>query len=154
MEGLTWQIWVAVGLILSLLEIITSGFFILLFGIASLAPAAVSFLGGGLIAQLLAFAIASFLLVAFVRPLLEPAFAKEALKTNVDALVGRSAVVIDEVKPQREFGLVRVEGERWSAWTEGREAITEGTKVRILAVEGVRLQVEPFDDAIGETKED
>jgi membrane-bound serine protease (ClpP class) len=60
------------------------------------------------------------------------------VKTGVEALAGEKAQVITECRP---LGKVRVRGELWAA--ECALGAGEGDTVRITAVRGLTLEVEP-----------
>ncbi|MEM0128792.1 MAG: NfeD family protein [Thermoplasmata archaeon] len=64
------------------------------------------------------------------------------MTTTVATLVGREAVVVAPVVPDTLRGKVRVGSEIWSA--TGAQPIAEGTRVRVVAGEGVALRVEPI----------
>ncbi len=59
-----------------------------------------------------------------------------------EQLVGSLAVADDALTPG---GYVRVQGERWQA--ESSRPVAPGANVRVRAVRGLTLQVEPADDA-------
>jgi membrane protein implicated in regulation of membrane protease activity len=61
-------------------------------------------------------------------------------KTNVEALIGKRAVVLEEVAPLK-YGRVKVGGEDWAAVPEGDSVIPPGTIVVIKGHEGVKLIV-------------
>lgn len=63
---------------------------------------------------------------------------RRAPAVGVDALIGSAAVVTTECRP---LGQVRVKGELWQA--RCAEGAAEGATVRILAVDGLLLVVEP-----------
>jgi|SRR5919201_4983411 membrane-bound serine protease (ClpP class) len=60
------------------------------------------------------------------------------LRSGPETLVGRTATVVDDCEP---FGRVRLDGEYWKA----RASIPakEGETVRITALDGLTLEVEP-----------
>jgi membrane-bound serine protease (ClpP class) len=58
--------------------------------------------------------------------------------TGVEGLIGERAEVIEALSPA---GRVRIRGEIWNA--RGRTAVPAGEPVRIAAVEGLTLLVEP-----------
>ncbi len=64
-------------------------------------------------------------------------------KSNVDALIGKTALVTRAIDPDRG-GQVRFEGETWVAFA--REPIAADTKVRITSVTGTKLHVEKMQD--------
>jgi membrane-bound serine protease (ClpP class) len=66
-------------------------------------------------------------------------------QTGVEELVyevGRVTTTIDGGAGTTKRGMVRIRGELWQATSAG--AITEGTRVRVLRVDGLTLQVEPL----------
>jgi membrane-bound serine protease (ClpP class) len=60
------------------------------------------------------------------------------LRSGPETIVGKTATVIDECAP---LGRVRFQGEVWTA--RSSEPIAEGQSVRITAVDGLTLDVEP-----------
>jgi membrane-bound serine protease (ClpP class) len=67
---------------------------------------------------------------------------RSAVSVGRDALVGREAVTATYMRPS---GVIVVDDERLDATTSG-EYIEQGARVRISAVEGPRIIVEPFED--------
>jgi len=60
------------------------------------------------------------------------------LRSGPEMLVGRMAKVVDEIDP---VGRVRLDGEYWNA--RARVPVSEGETVRIKAIDGLTLEVEP-----------
>jgi membrane-bound serine protease (ClpP class) len=56
-----------------------------------------------------------------------------------ETLTGAAGVVVETLQPR---GMVRIEGEEWSAESTTGAEIPKGTTVRVVAVDGLRLQVE------------
>ena len=77
----------------------------------------------------------------WIRPKLESLRRAKIQRTNADRLIGMEGVVIVPVNPVEGKGQVKVEGQVWSAKAE--RAISEGTKVKVRAIEGVKLIVDP-----------
>jgi membrane protein implicated in regulation of membrane protease activity len=65
----------------------------------------------------------------------------QPLSTTSGSLVGQEAIVITDVVPNTLRGKVRVRSEVWSA--KAKAPIPAGTKVRVVAGEGVSVTVEP-----------
>jgi len=63
--------------------------------------------------------------------------------SSVERLVGVEGVVQKPLDPE---GVVLVAAEEWSAISVGREELARGTRVRVTAVDGLRLTVEPIED--------
>ncbi len=68
--------------------------------------------------------------------------------TGVERLVGAEGVVIEALEPR---GQVRVQAEVWTATlaTGGTQPVPVGTRVRVLAIRGLSLVVEPTTEASG-----
>jgi len=62
-------------------------------------------------------------------------------KTNIDALMGRSTVAKTDIDPI-DGGVVKLIGELWFCRPEYDVVIKEGSKVKVVGVEGVSLKVE------------
>lgn len=60
------------------------------------------------------------------------------LRSGPETLVGRTAIVVDEIDP---LGRVRLEGAYWNA--RSGVPVHEGERVRIEAVDGLTLDVTP-----------
>ena len=61
--------------------------------------------------------------------------------TNADALIGRQALVSEEIKPV-VGGRVKVDGDDWKAVTADGKSVEAGKAVKILKVDSVILTVE------------
>ena len=124
LEGVSVQltsVWFAVGAVVSLL---------------------LSFFIGSIWAQIWVFLIVSFLCLLAVRPLAKKYFAPQSHKpTNVDSLIGREAVVKEEINNLESRGLVKVMGQDWTARSQTGENIPAGTIVTVDHIEGVKVFV-------------
>lgn len=61
-------------------------------------------------------------------------------KTNLDALIGKTAVVIEDIDNICENGAVKVEGKVWTARNvDGDTRIPAGEQVKICEIRGVKL---------------
>jgi membrane protein implicated in regulation of membrane protease activity len=150
MEGrplVEWQLWLVLAMVLGVAEIITTGFFVLWFAIGAGAAALAAALGADIVVQLVVFLAISGLLVIFTRPVVHRFVEgrRPAYRTNVSALVGKVGVVVREVEPLEVTGLVKVQGEIWTAVTDGA-SIPEGVAVVVERVDGVKLSVSPTRD--------
>lgn len=90
--------------------------------------------------QILVFTIVSILAIIFLRPLVKKKLETPKFSTNIDALVGKNALVTTDIN---EFclGTVKIEGIEWSAFSECKETIASGEIVTICEVVGNKLKV-------------
>ncbi len=63
-------------------------------------------------------------------------------RTGREGLIGKVGHVVDSLSPE---GYVFVNGERWAAFHDGDVSLQAGQTVRVRAVDGFRLHIEPVD---------
>jgi membrane protein implicated in regulation of membrane protease activity len=139
----SWIVWLVLAALLGVAEIMTTTLAFGLLAVAAVAAAIVGAVGLGLPLQLAAFAVAAGAGLGVVRPLAVRHIRQPPLlRTGTSALVGRSAIVTEEVTPLD--GRVRIGGEVWSARSyDESQVIPEGSKVDVLAIEGATALVHP-----------
>ena len=137
--------------------------------VATLGLTSIWFAGGAVVAviaaalqapiwlQILLFFAVSLLLLFFTRPVAVRYFNKDRVRTNVESMIGRQAIVTSEIDNLQGIGQVTVGGQEWSARTEKDGLnLQPGTVVDIVAVSGVKLivKVDPqMTKATGEVHE-
>ena len=137
-----WVWWIVAAGVLAVAEVLTGGTLVLLM----LAGGAAA---GGLTAALGAppalsvgvFALVSVALLGLVRPIARRHMRvhREA-RTNVAALVGAEALVLESVDGQD--GRIKLAGEIWSARAyDGQSVFEPGTRVQVLQIEGATALV-------------
>lgn len=99
----------------------------------------------GTTVQILAFIIASTVLLIFTRPLVKKLVKNSTEKTNVDALIGKTAVVTDDIDNLKENGAVKLGGIIWTARSADNTTINKNSIVTIEKVEGVKVFVRQSD---------
>lgn len=140
-----WHIWVIVGLVLFIAEILIPGFLVACFGVGCMAAALAAGVGGGTAWQLFAFSVGTLVVYFTIRPVvLRYLYPKDdTRKTNVDALVGRVGVVTIALDPQSGTGRVKVGGEDWRGVPMDDVTIDVGQRVEVVRVDGTKLLVRP-----------
>lgn len=144
----SWQIWVVVAALLLVAEMFAPGFWLASVAIGCLAAAVAGLLPIGLLGQALVFAAAALGSLVGLRPMLVRRFLNapgREVRTNVEALVGKTGVVVQRFDPVTRLGRVKVEGEDWrGALIEGAggAALEPGTRVLVVQVDGSTLLVE------------
>ena len=138
-----WWIWVALVIIFALIEVFTLGLTTVWFALAALVVVFLSFLKISMPVQFLIFIIISAVLLVFTRPLAVKKFKLGRVKTNVDSLIGKHALVIRKIG-EFEIGEAKVNGQIWTARSDTNTEIAEGKKCEVLRIEGVRLVVRPL----------
>ena len=116
--------------------------------------ATIWFAGGALIAllaaaihapiwlQVVLFLAVSLLLLFYTRPIAKRFFNRNVTKTNVDTVIGKNAIVVEEIDNLQGKGRVTLAGQEWTARSvEENGIIPEGAVVEVEAVSGVKLMV-------------
>ncbi|MEP0829483.1 MAG: NfeD family protein [bacterium] len=138
MPTIFW-LWLAAAVIFLIIEIGTPSLVFACFVVGSIGAAVTSWLDGSYLIQLAVFAGISIILIPTTRPLARKITKPSPQPTNVDAMIGKSGVVLEKIDPSTESGQVRVDGQVWRA--KANEIINEGAKIKVLSVVGARLNV-------------
>lgn len=133
--------WLIAAILLLIIEVFTGTFVILWIGIAAFLAGIAAAVVEGPMVPWISFIVASVLLLWFKRPLVHRLRQHLPTRTNVDALVNQYAMVIETIDPKANTGRVRVGSDEWRA--RASEVIEAGTWVRVKAVNGATLIVEP-----------
>ncbi len=135
-------IWLALMVLFILVEAATAGLTTIWFAGGALAAFLAALVGGDLVVQVILFVLVSLLLLIFTRPLVKKYLNGRTLKTNADSLIGRTAVVSEEISNLRATGTIMIDGMSWTARSESEEEIPVGAEVRIREIRGVKCIVE------------
>lgn len=146
MEIEVWHIWIIVAVLLFIAEIFTPTFLMACLALGCIAAGISSYFDYGIKIQLFSFSIGTLIGFFGVRPfMLKYAYRKnDTIKTNVDALVGKTGKVTVTIDNSKNEGRVTVEGDNWRAETKNNEIINDGEKVEILKIDSTILIVKPI----------
>ena len=138
-----WQFWLIASGIFFVIEIITIGFLFFWLGVSALIAMVSSFFISNIVIQTTIFVIASAILILATRPLVNKFFNSDSIKTNVEAIVGKTGVVTKNIKSINSTGQIKVDGETWSAISEDEIDIEKGTQIVVKDIKGVKAIVTP-----------
>ncbi len=140
---MVWIIWLIVAVILGVAEILTTTLAFGLIAVAALVGGVTAAAGGNIAIQLGAFIVASAAGLGVVRPVAVRHIKQPPLlRTGTAALVGRTALVLEDVSAYT--GRVRIGGEEWSARPYDETLVLPaGSTVDVLKIEGVTALVYP-----------
>ncbi|MFJ6716981.1 MULTISPECIES: NfeD family protein [unclassified Streptomyces] len=112
-----------------------------MFAVGAALAAVAAALGAGVVAQVLVFVIVSIALIAVVRPLANRHRDQRPQHlSGIDALKGRSAVVLERVDGRG--GRIKLAGEIWSARTLDSDTVFEpGESVDVVDIDGATAVV-------------
>ena len=136
-------LWLVLLIVFVIAEIATVGLTTIWFAGGALVAIFLALAGMPFFVQMIAFLVVSLVLLFCTRPLAMNYFNRERVKTNVDDLVGKQAIVLTDIDNLQGTGQVSLNGMEWTAraWEEGK-AIPEGAVVTVKAIQGVKLLVE------------
>jgi membrane protein implicated in regulation of membrane protease activity len=140
----SWIVWLIVAAVLGVAELVTITFAFGIIAVAAVVAAVVGAFHVDLGIQLAAFVVAAGAGLGFLRPFaIRHIKQPPALRTGTAALVGRSAIVVEEVN--EHSGRVRIEGEEWSSrpYLDESLVIPAGTKVDVMQIKGATALVYP-----------
>lgn len=104
--------------------------------------------------QVLLFLLVSIILLVYTRPIAMKYFNKDRTKTNVSSVIGKQAIVVDEIDNLQGLGKVTVGGQEWTARnTVEDQIIPVGTVVVVEEVKGVKLMVRSTPKVVEVTEE-
>ena len=135
-------IWLVVLIIAAIVEVLTMGLTTIWFAGGALVAIVATLLHAPIAIQVVLFFVVSLLLLFFTRPVAVRYFNRDRVKTNVESLVGKQAIVISEINNIQGIGQVTVGGNQWSARSvSDNVVIPAGAVVNILSINGVKLIV-------------
>ena len=136
-------LWLAVTVVLVVLEAATYQLIAIWFAIGSLFAMLAAFFGFcGFQGQLTVFTVVSLAALIATRPFLKKVLNVQKTPTNADRIIGQRAMVLTAISPLKK-GRVRVSGLDWSAASD--EEISEGSVVEVLSIEGVTVKVKKIN---------
>lgn len=134
--------WLAVFLVLLLIEMSTMALTTIWFAGGALVSCLLAVAGVDIRIQLAVFVVVSFALLVFTRPVMIRFVNSRTKKTNVDSLIGKKARVSETIHNELGIGAAVLNGQEWMARSEKDEdIIEEGTLVEVAAITGVKLIV-------------
>lgn len=139
-DAWVWWLIAAVGLGIPL--VITAMPELGMFAAGAVAGAVTAGLGAGVVAQVVVFVIVSVALIAVLRPIAyKNQRQRPELRSGVDALRGRQAVVLERVDGG-EGGRIKLGGEVWSARSlESGQVFDPGQQVDVVEIDGATAVV-------------
>ena len=137
-----WLVFIIVGLLLVLLELIVgveTGLELVFIGSAFIIGGLATWPSHSWLLTLIVTSIICVAYVAFGRRYVHRWTLVSKAKTNIDAIIGRRGIVLKDIARNID-GLVKVGNEQWRARAE--EDIKKGDEIVVTAVSGVTLIVE------------
>ncbi|KTR38727.1 NfeD family protein [Rothia kristinae] len=142
-----WALWLLVVLLLGVIEMFSLEFVCLMMAGGAAAAAVTAVATGSWPIQVLVFAAVSLALLGLVRPSMVRRLNRNTPETrnNAEALVGRPVQALERVTGLQ--GLVRLEGDVWTARSAGGLSLDTGAFGRVVRIDGATAVVDPDADA-------
>ena len=134
--------WMVILILCIVIEVLTLGLTTIWFAAGALVAIFAALLYAPIFVQVILFLLVSLTLLFFTRPIAVKYFNRDRVKTNMESMVGRQAIVTGEIDNVQATGQVTVSGQEWSArsWDD-KVRIPAGAVVVVVAISGVKLIV-------------
>jgi membrane protein implicated in regulation of membrane protease activity len=133
--------WLIIAAVCFIGEIMIPQFFLFWFGVGSIGALASHFLGLSYSYQWVVFAVISVVGLISTRRFARMILKKEPKKAGVERLIDEVMLVTKEIDNSKGIGQVKGRGDIWRAISQDGNVIQEGSKVKVIKVEGVSLVV-------------
>lgn len=138
-----FYVWLLIIILLTIVEIITVNFVTIWFVASGLISLILSFFTDNFLLQVGVFTILGIILLLTTRPVVNKVIKKNNIPTNTDRIIGMKGIVTENIS-STEYGEVKVDGKRWTAMS--KEELSIGSIVKILKIDGVKLEVEKWEE--------
>lgn len=139
MAHLPW-FWLVMTITMSILEFILPGLTTVWFALGAVVMIPFSMLPIPFLVQFFIFLVISTVLLIFTRPFVMKKLKANQEKTNVDALIGKAALVTKSIS-KYEKGEVKIGGIIWTARTQDDSSLEEGKECFVVRIEGATAVV-------------
>jgi len=137
-----WLVWVVLAFAFGVGEMLSGGFFLAPFALGALLAAAGDEIAGTPLAVVM-FVVTSLATLLVLRPVVRSHLRMPpAIRTGGAALVGKRAIVLERIVNREGVGIVRIDGEVWTARAlDDDEVIEPGTQVDVVDIKGATALV-------------
>lgn len=137
-------VWIGFAIIMAVCEAATTQLVSIWFVLGAICAAITTVFTPSILIQLAVFLVVTLISMLVTRPLVKKLRNKNAVQTtNSDSLIGKIGVTLTDISDAQSVGQVKISGKEWSARSDFAP-ILKNTKVKVLAIEGVKLIVEPL----------
>jgi membrane protein implicated in regulation of membrane protease activity len=137
---MSW-IWIAVIVLAVIIEMLTDQLVSIWFAPGAMVATILDFCEVDIIWQVIVFLVISIVGIVLAKTVLEKYFPRSGdTKTNIEAIIGEKCVVTEKIDNFAGCGLVKVNGQIWSARSVIENGVFEiGEVLIVVAIEGVKL---------------
>ena len=135
--------WLIAMVVLLVIEAVVPGLISIWFALGALAALISALFHAPVWLQIVWFVAVSVIALVLTRPLVRKYVNSRITPTNADMVIGKDAVVTEEIDNLHAKGAVLLDGKTWTARMDREtEKAETGETVRVLRIEGVKLIVE------------
>ena len=138
-------LWLVLFVSFVVLEAATTQFICIWFAGGALISMICAMLGLSTTLQTTIFVFSSALLLVFTKKFVDKLKSNEKTKTNIDSLIGETAVVIEKISNIDSTGSVKLRGIEWSARSADGSSIEKNIHVTVKKIDGVKLIVDKIE---------
>jgi membrane protein implicated in regulation of membrane protease activity len=138
-----WIAWTIAAAVLAVGELHQGAFFLAPFAIGAAVAAILSAAGVGAVGTAIAFLAISIAVLALLRPIaLRHRRMPPQIRTGTAALIGRHALVLERIANTEGVGVVKIDGEVWTARSfDDDQVIDAGKQVEVVEIRGATALV-------------
>lgn len=136
-------LWLGATVILFIAEAITVNLVTVWFALGALAAFIAAVAGAGWAVQIVLFLVVTIVTLIFTRPIAKKHINGKHEATNADMVIGKTAIVTEDINNIAAKGAVSCMGKVWTARSLNGEEINQGQEVTVEKIQGVKLIVSP-----------
>jgi len=136
-----WIVWLLIAGFFFVAEMVTVGFLVFWIGVGALLACLVSLVVPSVLVQVIVWVVSSTLLMIYTRPIINKYIKVKDIPTNVYTILGKTAVVTEEINNVLGKGQIKIDSDVWAARSENGTIISKGCPVEILKIDGVKVIV-------------
>lgn len=147
MEQYMWIIWLALFVVMLVIEGAGPGLVSIWFSFGALIALLVSFIPGvAWWIELIVFVVVSVATLFALRPVVKRFYKRNNIRTNVDSFVGKRGYVIEDITLLKP-GAIKIGDVSWTAIPIDKNAkILENEVIEVVAINGNKLVVKKVED--------
>jgi len=132
-----FYVWLIIVITLGLLEVFTTNLVSIWFVLSGIVTMFVSKFTDNLYIQIVVFVVIGIILMPLSKKIYKKINTNKE-KTNFDRIIGMKGIVTEDITKDN-IGEVKVDGKRWSAYSD--TDISKGECVKILSINSVKIKV-------------
>ena len=134
--------WLIIVIILGIFEMLTTNLVSIWFVISGIITMIISLFCDNLYIQFGTFVILGVLLMPLSKKVYKKT-KKDKVKTNIDRIVGMKGIVTENITKDN-IGEVKVDGKKWSAYSD--TDISKDEIVKVLSISSTKIKVEKWEE--------